>query len=427
MTARLLAGTLLLLTTAAAAASPVTPGALAGGQLDSLVARALHEHPALAAATADSQAAAAGVRAAGSLPDPLLAWGEMLEPVETRVGPQERVLGLQQRIPWPGTLGARREAAAARTTAAAAAWRATAVDVAAGVRRAWARAAWLAGSRRVVDAQRDLARSLEASARAAYETGQGTYADLLQAQVEVSRLDDRRRDLDDRLAAARARLTAAVGLDQGAAIDVPLDLPAPAALPDAAASAAGSAHPLLAVQSARARAAAAEARAARRSGLPALTLGVDWIQVGEARRDGVAGSGDDALVGRLGLSLPIWRGKHDGAAAAAEARARAALATRRARDQDLAAGVAEADANLAAARRTHRLYADDLVPRARQAHEAVTAAYETGQATLAEVIAVQRTLLDLELTLLAARRDLLVAAADRDAALGMVPGASDGE
>ena len=106
---------------------------------------------------------------------------------------------------------------------------------------------------------------------------------------------------------------------------------------------------------------------------------------------------------------------------------RAALATRRARDQGLAAGVAEAAASLTAARRTHRLHTDDLVPRARQALDATTAAYETGQATLAEVIAVQRTLLDLELALLAARRDLLVAAADRDAALGVVPGRADQE
>ncbi len=425
MTARMLAGSLLLVLSPMATATPAAAAGLAAAQLDTLVARALREHPALAAASADSQAAAAGIDAAGSLPDPMLTWGEMLEPVQTRVGPQERVLGLQQQIPWPGTLGARREAAAARTEAAAASWRAMAVEVAAGVRRAWARAAWLAGSRRVVEAQRDLARSLEVSARAAYEAGQGTYADLLQAQVEVARLDDRRRELDDRLEAARARLAAAAGRDRAADVALPDGLPAHAGSGPGTTPTRAGAHPTLAVQDARARAAEAEARAARRSGRPMITLGVDWIQVGEAGRDGVAGSGDDALVGRLGLSLPIWRGKYRGPAAAAEARVRAAQATRRARDQDLAAGAAEAVANLAAARRTDRLYTGDLVPRAEQALEAMTAAYETGQATLAEVIIAQRTLLDLELTLLAARRDLLVAVADRDAALGVVPGAPD--
>jgi len=414
-----------LLATALVAPTPVVAADTAalpdGDDLAGLLALALREHPALAAATADSQAAAAGIRAAGSLPDPMLTWGEMLEPVETRVGPQERILGVQQQLPWPGTLGARRQAARAETAASAASRRAVAVTVAAGVRRAWAEAAWLAESRRVVDAQRDLARALEVSARAAYETGEGNYGDLLQAQVEVVRLDDRRRDLDDRLAAARARLAAALGRDPDAPVPAPSGLPAAApSAPAAAAGADSAAHPLLAVQDARVAAARASAVAARRAGLPMVTLGVDWIQVGEADRDGVAGSGSDALVARVGLSLPIWRGKYDGAADAAEARARAAAATRQARDQDLAAREAAAAADLAAARRTRDLYAGDLVPRAEQALAAVTAAYEAGQATLAEVIAAQRTLLDLELTLVGARRDALVAAADRDAALGRV-------
>jgi outer membrane protein TolC len=421
---------------AAPAEPPVPPRAAVPDDLAALVAEALRAHPALAAARADSQAAAAAVDAAGSLPDPRLSWGEMLEPVETRVGPQQRVLGVQQQLPWPGTLGARRDAATAGTRAAAAARRAQAVQIAAAVRRAWAQAAWLAESRAVVDAQRELARQLESSARAAYEAGEGTYADLLQAQVEVARLDDRRRDLDDRLDAAMAHLTAAVGRDSDAPVAVPAGLPAAAgaaaasglsaaAPPDGHADAPATTHPLLAVQDARADAAGAEARAARRTGLPSISLGLDWIQVGDARRDGVDGSGQDAVVGKLGLTLPIWRGKSDGRAAAAEARARAAAATRRAAAQDLSARRAAAAADLARARRTRDLHARDLVPRARQALAAMDAAYQSGQASLVEVVTAQRTLLDLQLTLLAARRDLLIAAADRDAALGVVPGRAD--
>ena len=43
----------------------------------------------------------------------------MIVPVETRVGPQQRVFSLSQSFPWFGTLGLKESAAAARAEAAA--------------------------------------------------------------------------------------------------------------------------------------------------------------------------------------------------------------------------------------------------------------------------------------------------------------------
>ena len=43
---------------------------------------------------------------ARSLPDPMLTYTEMLEPIQTRVGPLERSVQLTQPIPFPGKLSA---------------------------------------------------------------------------------------------------------------------------------------------------------------------------------------------------------------------------------------------------------------------------------------------------------------------------------
>ena len=406
--------TILLLSVALATVPVDLPDAPSGDDLDGLVAYALFHQPALAAAAATRRAASAQVAGAGSLSDPRLMWGEMIEPVETRVGPQQRVISLQQSVPWPGTLGARRSAASSRADAAGAREQEVVVQVAAAVRRAWARAAWLAETRRVVALQIELARSLEAVVRADYEAGQGRYGDLLQAQVEIARLEDRLVGLDDRDDAARAALNEALGRDPAAALAMPTRLRSAGV----GGQPADVVHPRLEVLTHRTAAALAEAEAARRAGRPGFVLGVDWIQVGDARMDGVAGDGRDALVARVGLNLPIWRGKHDGAVAAAEARAAATKAERRAQDLMLASRRVAAAVDRRDAARRETLYRDDLLPRARQAYEILLAAYRAGGGVFADVLAAQRTLLQLDHDLLDARRDVQLALADQEVAAG---------
>jgi len=289
--------------------------------------------------------------------------------------------------------------------------------VAAEVRRAWTRAAWLAEIRSVSRRQLALLRSLLASVRAGYEAGTGRYGDLLQLQLEEARLHDRLLAFDDDETALRARLNAALGRDPADPLVLPAGLPEPPVT--SAASVAG--HPRLMALGHRAEGARLAARIAQREARPGFTLGLDWIQVGEARMDGVEDSGRDAVVARLGLSLPLWRGKHEGARQAAVARAGALTAERTAWRQALAARLAAAEAALRDAGRRRDLHRDDLLPRAHRVYEAVLAAYRADGTGFADVLAAQRTLLELEQSLLAARRDLLLAAADHDEAAGIVP------
>jgi outer membrane protein TolC len=403
---------LITLATGSLAAGPV-----AVDDLDGLVAHALTDHPALVAAAAETRASLAGERAAGSPPDPVLRWGEMLEPVETRVGPQQRVLSLQQSLPWPGTLSARKESAAALTGAMAANEGDLRLRIAADVKRAWAGAAWLTAMRELAGRQIELVAALERSLRAAYESGEGSYADLLQVQLERVRLEDRRDGLDDEVPATLARLNAALGRDPAA----PLDLPAALTDLPAGLGQASELHPRLAELDQRQLAADHQARAAARGGRPSFTVGVDWIQVDDPGRDGLEDAGKDAWVARLGVTLPIWRGKHDGPRLAAEARAAALGSHRQAQSQQLAARMVAARADWRDATRRHDRHRDDLIPRARQAYESALAAYRAAAAPLADVLAAERTLLALEESLLSARRDAWLASADLDEAAGILP------
>src|SRR6056297_2461020 len=53
----------------------------------------------------------------GALPDPELAFGYFISPIETRVGPQQARISLSQMFPWFGTLSDRRDLSASKAKA----------------------------------------------------------------------------------------------------------------------------------------------------------------------------------------------------------------------------------------------------------------------------------------------------------------------
>ncbi len=72
---------------------------------------AAENNPGLRASFNEYMAALEVVPQAGSLPDPQVAFGYFISPVETRVGPQRLKIGASQMFPWFGTLNSRENVA----------------------------------------------------------------------------------------------------------------------------------------------------------------------------------------------------------------------------------------------------------------------------------------------------------------------------
>ena len=89
-------------------------GIFLGGQsvhaqeiLEEYLTMAAENSPMLKAKFNDYLAALETVPQVGALPDPQLAFGYFIQPVQTRVGPQEFRISATQMFPWFGTLNAR--------------------------------------------------------------------------------------------------------------------------------------------------------------------------------------------------------------------------------------------------------------------------------------------------------------------------------
>lgn len=405
------------------AAAEAPPPADAG--LPEYLAWAAAHHPALAGQRHHADALREDAARAGALPELRLAWGEMVVPVETRVGPQQRMLSLSQAFPWFGTLGRREEAALAAAAAADDGLRARSVAVAREVRAAWYRLGALDEERELTRAAQDLASATADWARAGYAAGSVPYGDVLKAEMEAARLAVAVTDLQDRRRALGAVLNTAAGL--------PAAHPAPrAALPDSATLAAPLAedrvlldlmhrhNPELASLAARQTGSRLAAEAAGLAARPNFSLGVDYIMTGEARMPDVADSGKDPVVARFSVGLPLWGGAAADSRAAA-GRARAAGAELGDRRLQLQAKLEQALYAWRDAGRRLDLHTGGLLPRSRQLVDVAAAAYAADQGRFGDLLAVRRSLLALRTDLLRVRLDRALALNDLAALVGLTP------
>jgi outer membrane protein TolC len=198
------AGSLLLLCLGSAGAGTaelvegVVPSVAASAEVDALVAEALGKNPDLAAARGEAAAAAARVRPAGALPDPMVTIAYENDGAAPSLGtePMTRLAFVaQQAFPFPGKLGLARDVARVDAARVATRPERVALTLEGAVRRAYADLLEAREDLRLVDEQLETWRDIEAVIRARYAAGMGTQQDILRAQSERTRLlQQRRRD-----------------------------------------------------------------------------------------------------------------------------------------------------------------------------------------------------------------------------------------
>lgn len=353
-----------------------------------LTAEALTANPSLVADRALARAAAARVRPAGALPDPMLSVGVMnltLPRFAFRESDFTEVdVELSQEFPWPGTLGA-------RTGAARAEARGRELDIAARRRMITTRTAalyyrlrYVAAARETLERQRALLAASVDIAIARYATTSAPQGDPLQARVALARLDTEEADLIQEDAELRAELRALRNGSPGDPIPIEPIRPGLVATPahlgrtGAAAPESLAYHPRVAARLAAVEAAEQTARVERLGGRPDFTL---------MTRYGARPLGSDFFSAFVGVRIPVFAGrKQHRLAEAAEAEADAAQAAVAEETNALAAELQTTGARVAAGERRLRLLVDQVVPAARAAAEASLRSYRVGQVEFLNVL-----------------------------------------
>ena len=369
------------------------------GQLAQYITHALKHSPALRERYAQWQAKVAQIGAMRALPEPMIRYTIFLSRVETRVGPQRHRVGVSQTVPWPTVLSAGVDGASDAALAAAGRYDAEALMVTQRVSTAyWA--LWLVARQdRIMGEQLQLLEALSEAARARLIVGSAGLAHVSQTQLALSRLRDKRSGL------TRVRRRKEATLRQLLGVSPATPMPIKTAPPQAAAvaesiddlRAAVRVHP--AIEATRLMASSKRAYAARASaqGLPKLSIGADWIEIGPASVGSPADSGKDAVSLTVGMSVPLWRGVYNGRRDAALAEGRALKAHRDAAQDAAIAQLDQLNADIEDTRRRVRLYRTTLIPQAQTTLEASLGEYQVGNLGLASALLAIRDLFELQL------------------------------
>ncbi|MGE0467274.1 MAG: TolC family protein [Steroidobacteraceae bacterium] len=373
----------LALAFAAPGAGADDPSAASAQQLAALVAEALASNPEIAAARSELDAAQQRVPAAGALDDPMLEAGIINAPLESlnlrREDMTMKMLGLGQRLPFPGKRELRRGVAAADAESIGLAVQETSNRVERDVRVAYEELAFNEEAQRIVVRTREALAQLAAIARSRYEVGQAAQSDVLDAQIELEQLRIELLQLAAGNAALQTDLQRLLGRT-GPAPPIHAAAPQLAAAPGADPGAAGLAidnrPQLLALQSLVERS-SRSIDLAEREYYPDFDVKLQYGQRDRAP-DGLPR--DDMVSLTVGINLPIWR-KSRLEPQVAEARAmrrqaQSLLLAERLESQ------ARLDAQLALARQwrsTAEAYEGTLLPQARAASASALAAYRVGR------------------------------------------------
>lgn len=403
-------------TGAARAAPAETPRLPERPDLPALLRLALDHNPRIRAAR--ERALAGGERAAidGALPDPRLLLGWYETSVQTRVGPQEWSLGIQQPVPFPSKLSAKRRLGETLAERDRLVYERVVRDVVVEVVSSAHELAYLDAATGISS---ELGALLERYTATAGASG-SPLPELFRAETQRAQLENDRVLIAELRAAEAEHLRALLDLPHDVAIGTPVIGAAP--------SVDASFEELLAVADAHnhelreagidVEAAALRTSLARKQRLPDLTIGYTRILTDRLNGASPAGNGDDPNIFTLGVTLPVWAGRNAAEIRRAEALERAAHLDRGQARAMLRSRLARAWYRVGQAERLHRLYHDLLVPRAETAVRTAEDLQAAGKGTLAATLETIAVLHNFRLAAARARADRGQAVAELEALLG---------
>lgn len=398
---RALAASTLLIALLLLAALPAmgrTEPVATSATLSEYLSEAAHNNPGLEAAFNRWKAALEKIPQANALPNPQLSYTYMFQDVETRVGPQKDRYGLTQMFPWFGTLDLREGVADEAAKAAYEEFEAAKLKLFYEVKDAYYEYYYLARAIAITEDNLRLLKHFESVAQAQYKAG-APVAGVIKAQVELGKLDDRQRSLQDMREPIVARLNAALNRPHDAELPWPQEAPKQAAplSNEEIFDALRTTNPELKSLDHAVTREDRAIRLARKANFPNFMVGVDYIFVDDALNPDTPDSGKDAIMGMVALDLPIWRGKNRAGVEEARRRRDAVSETREQMGNQIEARLKMVLYRFRDAERKINLYGSTLIPQAEQGLNVTEEAYRAGKVDFLSLIDAERLLLEFQL------------------------------
>ena len=345
------------------------------------------------------KAAIEQVPQAEALPDPKFTYGYFIREVETRVGPQRQKFGIMQVFPWFGEIEARTDAAAAGAKSARKRYEAAKLKLFFDVKNAFYEYVYLARAVEIAKDNLELIIHFEEVARTKYMAMLAVHPDVIRAQVELAKIEDVLKSLEELREPIVARLNAVLNRQSFEMLPWPrkenfrkVEVGRQQIIVMLR-----QMNPELAALDFDVEAAKHRVELAKKKFWPDIGVGVDWVQTDGALGTGVRDSGRDPVILMFSMNLPIWRGSYKAAERQARSDVRKTRHKRVEVENTIVARAEQVLYDFDDSNRKIRLYGDILVPKAEELLQASETAYQAGTVDFLSLIDAQRTLLEYQL------------------------------
>ena len=334
-----------------------------------------------------------------SLQDPKLTFMEYLRNnVETRTGAQDFQLGITQMFPYPGKLSLRGRIAAEEARALEQEFIKARLALRREVQDAYYEHYYLEQAIRITQENLELLKHLERVASTRYGVARTSNQDVIKAQVELGKLENDLRTVEDFRNPVRARLNAALNRDPGSPLSPPgeINLQKLPQETEALLEIAYRANPDLKALDARIRKEKSRMELAKKESYPDFNLGLNWVNTNSRIDTDLQGEGDDVLMGSVQVNLPVHRKRLAAQVKEAELGVREINSRRAEKENRLNVDLQTAVYRLRDAERKMELYSGALIPKARQSLLVTETAYSAEEADFLDLVDSQRVLLDFQ-------------------------------
>jgi len=226
-----------------------------------------------------------------------------------------------------------------------------------------------------------------------------SHPDVIRAQVELAKLDDHLKTLEDMREPIAAKLNAVLNRRDSEMLPWPKKEQFRAVRVNRRQTIEllKAHNPELRVLDFELELAKSGVELAKKNFWPDLGVGIDWIDTGGAVGSGVKDSGRDPIFLTFSLNLPLWRDSYKASKLQAEANVGKTLYQKTEMENTLVARAERALYDFADSDRKVGLYRDILIPKAQELLSASETAYQAGTIDFLSLIDAQRELLKYEL------------------------------
>jgi outer membrane protein TolC len=408
---------------APAPSSPQRPTAMPLS-VDEAVAEALQSNPEIRASVRRLSLAQLKTSTARSLDDPMFMVRDWQTPLRKPwdLNQAQLMFSVQRTFLSKEKRDLRAKVAGDDAEVAASDLESTQQEVAAEVRKACADLMRNTDERKLLDRQNALLKEALNVTLVQYTTGKVPQADVLRAQMALTRLDEQLIELDEERDAARAGLNTSLGRRPDEVLEIAGDYAAPSDLPsiEELERQAILHRPELAGLRTQIAKSKDEGQATRLAMKPDFTAALGYMLM-------PAGSGSrNAYMAEMNINLPwLNRDRHDGEAKQADAATAVTQADLEARTAAVFLEVRQAQIATLTAQKRVKVYRDTLLPQAEAAFKASTAAYQNNRAEFLTLIDSQNLLLDIQTAYYKALAARDVGVAELERAIGAeIPGSA---